>query len=95
VKWEKLLALYGSVERVSNCKHSKIKVTEGYSFDQAGVWVPHVILECIFCHKGIAQFKKQPDGLPSLDEMALKLVYVFRFDPERDKYSIDDLHDLR
>ena len=79
--------LYGSAEKVNSCRHSKIKVTEGYSFDHAGAWVPHVILVCRICHKAIAEYKKPKEGVPSLDEMALKLVYVFHFQPDRDKFD--------
>lgn len=79
----------------ATCKHSQIKVTEGYSFDHLGAWVPHVILVCRLCNQAIAQYKKPRDGVPSLDEMALKLVYCFNYDPERDKFDPADAHELK
>ena len=80
---------------IEGCRHSKIKVTEGYAFDHTGDWVPHVILVCRICHRGIAQYKKPKEGVPSLDELALKLVYCFNWDPDRDKFDYESLHELR
>ena len=86
---------YGSAEKVSSCSHTQIKVTEGFSFDRIGAWVPFVFIVCRHCDRTIAQYKKPKDGVPSLDELSLKLAYLFNFNKDADKYDVDVAHDLK
>lgn len=78
---------------LGSCSHSQIKLDDGYSFDASGEWAPHKFLVCRHCDRTVAQYK-EVSGI-SWDELVLKHLYIFKYDPNMDKLDATIAHELR